>query len=72
MTKEGKELLMIVAFGFFTILLCVGGHLITESVRCASAWKDSGIESRFEVVSGCQVKTWRGWIPEERFREVSQ
>lgn len=40
--------------------------------QCWQRWSDSEMPYRFTALKGCQIKSERnGWIPEERYREIS-
>ena len=38
------------------------------SYKCWSKWSDSGMEYRYKVVAGCQIKPKEFWLPSENYR----
>lgn len=41
-----------------------------ESTKCERQWSESGVKSRWIVLSGCQVKTADNrWIPATAYKE---
>lgn len=62
-------------FGKLVVLaiavLLVAGVMLDRHT-CLSKWNDSGMQARWGMVFGCQVKRSDGtWIPTENLREVS-
>lgn len=55
------------------VLLAVIGSMawVISAYRCEARWERSGMHSEFRLFSGCLVQTEHGWIPDDRFREVS-
>lgn len=37
---------------------------------CEARWKDSGIESKYEVIGNCRIKIKGNWIPENNYKEI--
>jgi hypothetical protein len=56
------------AFLILVVILSIGLYL--DSLTCISKWKDSGYESRWSILTACQVKHEGVWIPEKNFRTV--
>lgn len=53
------------------IVLFAGYKIIQYGISqwsCASSWRDSGIEYRYKLRGGCQLKTGKGWIPARNYR----
>lgn len=44
--------------------------IAVNSYKCHSRWSDSGMETSFGPVKGCQIKSHDRWIPEESYRET--
>jgi len=67
--KSGGETLVAL---LIAALICGGFWGISEAVsavRCGARW--GGIEHRYRVIGGCQVRGRQGWIPASAYREVS-
>jgi hypothetical protein len=53
------------------VLLCTGivwAAFIVDEKSCKARWDLSGIEYRWDMWSGCQVKPENFWIPEKNYR----
>lgn len=52
------------------LILVFGGAIIAnEDFDCNRRWEHSGLESRYKVSEGCQIKILDKWVPEERYKK---
>lgn len=42
---------------------------VPGTIGCASRWSGSSFDTRYGVLSGCQVKATGRWVPERVYRE---
>ena len=54
--------------GFFSIVLVLVFAFWIDSCVCSARFPD--IENRYQIISGCMVKTNEGWIPDDRYRVI--
>lgn len=44
---------------------------VTNSIGCDRGWRESGMRSRYTVMTGCQIEHSPGkWIPADNYREM--
>ncbi len=46
------------------------GAYAMDAASCKRKWLESGFQSRYYIIGGCQIKYQGRWIPEERYRVV--
>lgn len=63
-----KELFAILVFAVLSIGGLLGIGFWADSASCSARWNASGLETQWGVMSGCVVKTPKGWMPEANYR----
>lgn len=62
-----EELIVLVAI--LVLVLPIAAWL--ASYKCSAQWSESGLQSKWQLGSGCRVKTPDGrWLPADRVRET--
>lgn len=56
--------------GVVFVIICIL-MMMASAAYCGAAWRDSGLQVRWEVLGGCQVRLPDGrWLPSDRVREI--
>lgn len=54
------------------LVVMIGSANILMAKSCQAQWRDSGLEHRYSLMGGCQLKNKAGqWIPADAYREVA-
>lgn len=68
-----KEFLIVGVMLVTFIAACIYGAASFDAWMCHNKWADSGMQSRWNWTTNCQISPdGARWIPEERYREVNQ
>lgn len=63
-----KYILTYIGSAALLILVVVLIAVSLSKISCSATWRDSNMESRWSVMTGCQVKYDGNWIPADSFR----
>lgn len=62
------EIVMWCVIILFTLYLLFG-MFIFPSIQCYTEWKDSGMNSKYSITSGCMIQRKDNtWVPAKSFR----
>ena len=64
-TGLAELLVMLVFLGFIMLLVWAA-----QAYQCSSKWRDSGIDSKYDIGAGCRLKVKGVWIPASSYRNV--
>lgn len=66
------EVLVFIVGCILMVVIGIGSANILMAKSCQARWSDSGLEHRYSMMGGCQLKNKAGqWIPAEAYREVA-
>lgn len=57
---------------FLAIALFVVVPFFWSSRRCADVQEETGVSTKWSILSGCYVQLDGKWVPEERWRTIKQ
>jgi len=70
MTDTQSTILATIIVTVISILI-ICTFILFKSYSCEVKWADSGHDSRFSILGGCQIKLADGtWIPASAYREI--
>ncbi len=68
MKLKTKIIIYVVAAIIAVLIIARTSSYIMGSWSCSSEWKESGMEYKFGLRSGCMVKPKDHWIPAKNYR----
>lgn len=69
MDKETQANLIVILFCISIIFLLACLTMWRSSVSCDDRWSESIYPHKWRPISGCMVKTDKGWIPSSNVRD---